>query len=250
MARDRVRDEAERLVAAAITAVSLAARGMGAAGRGSNIATGSPECCVCPVCRVIATMRDPSADLADRLASGAGDLATGVASMLRALSRTTGHGDADEHERSREGDEFWESLRRRASAEATAWRARAATTHADEVESEMDNADPWRAATTAPSGPSGPARPMAKKTVKKAVAKKVAPPPRAAERPEPDPGPEPTGASAPAVKKAAKKAAPAKAAPVKAAPAKAAPADAEPAKVAKKAAKKAAKQAPPPADFG
>ena len=237
MARDRVRDEAERLVAAAITAVSLAARGMGAAGRGSNFATGSPECCVCPVCRVIATMRDPSADLAERLASGAGDLATGVASMLRALSRTTGHADGDDSERTREGDEFWESLRRRASAEATAWRTGAATGHADDVESEMDNADPWRAATTAPPGP---AKPMAKKAVKKTAVKKVAPPPRAAERPEPAPGPEPTGASAPAAKKAAKKAAPAKAAPEQAAPAKKAT-------VAKKATKKAV---PPPADFG
>jgi len=247
MARDRVRDEAERLVAAAITAVSLAARGMGAAGRGSNIATGSAECCVCPVCRVIATMRDPSADLADRLASGAGDLATGVASMLRALSRTTGHADGDDGERTREGDEFWESLRRRASAEATAWRTRPAT----DTESEMDSADPWRAATTAPPGP---AKPMAKKTVKKAAAKKVAPPPRAAERPEPAPGPEPTGASAPAAKKVAKKAAkaapPEKVVPAKVAPAKAAPAKAAPAKAAKVAKKATKKAVPPPADFG
>jgi hypothetical protein len=236
MARDRVRDEAERLVAAAITAVSLAARGMGAAGRGSNIATGSAECCVCPVCRVIATMRDPSADLADRLAAGAGDLATGVASMLRALSRTTGHPDADD-ERTREGDEFWESLRRRASAEATAWRTRPGTPQPEE--SEMDNADPWRAATTAP------AKPMAKKAVKKTAAKKVAPPPRAAERPEPAPGPEPTGASAPAARKAPNKGGPAKAA-KKAAPAPDAAAPAKKATVAK-ATKKAV---PPPADFG
>jgi hypothetical protein len=226
MARDRVRDEAERLVAAAITAVSLAARGMGAAGRGSNFATGSPECCVCPVCRVIATMRDPSADLADRLAAGAGDLATGVASMLRALARTTGHPDADDRERTREGDEFWESLRRRASAEATAWRDRG------QAESEMDSADPWRAATTAP------AKPMAKKAVKKTVAKKAASSPRAAERPEPAPGPEPTGASAPAAKKVAKKAA------------KAAPAKAVPTKKATVAKKTTNKAVPPPADFG
>jgi hypothetical protein len=243
MARDRVRDEAERLVAAAITAVSLAARGMGAAGRGSNLANGSPECCVCPVCRVIATMRDPSADLAERLASGAGDLATAVASMLRTLSRTSGHTDEGDRERTREGDEFWESLRRRANAEATAWRARATTARADGVESEEDTADPWRAATTAPAGP---AKPMAKKAVaKKTVATKVAPAsPRAAERPEPAPGPETTGASAPVAKKAVKKAA--KAAPAKAADG-GAPAKAAPAKAAKKAVKKAV---PPPADFG
>src|SRR4051794_9180056 len=118
---DRVRDEAERLVAAAIAAVSMAARGMGVAGRGpvGSWATGSAECCVCPVCRVIATMRDPSAEGAEKLAGGAGDWANGVASMLRALSGATGQGAHDE-EPSREGDAFWEDLRRRASAEARA----------------------------------------------------------------------------------------------------------------------------------
>src|SRR4051794_11436342 len=57
----------------------------GTPGRG-GWATGSEECCVCPVCRVIATMRDPSPDTAERLAAGAGELASGVASLLRAFS--------------------------------------------------------------------------------------------------------------------------------------------------------------------
>ncbi|GAB1645947.1 hypothetical protein KRMM14A1259_63700 [Krasilnikovia sp. MM14-A1259] len=48
--------------------------------------TGSAECCVCPLCRVIATMRDPSPEVAERLATGAGDFAAGVASLLRAFS--------------------------------------------------------------------------------------------------------------------------------------------------------------------
>ncbi len=95
VATDPVRDEAERLVAAAIAAVSMAARGLGGRNRGGpwstgaagGFATGSAECCVCPVCRVIAAMREPDVDLAERLASGAGDLAGGVTALLRSFSR-------------------------------------------------------------------------------------------------------------------------------------------------------------------
>jgi hypothetical protein len=178
MATDPVRDEADRLVAAAIAAVSMAARGLGVAGNrgragagtsraqqvddsaGSRaepagaLANGSPECCVCPVCRVIAAMRDPDPELAERLANGAGDLATGVTGMLRAFFRPGGHGGVDT-EAAREGDEFLQALRRRVSATAPA---------------EPADDDPWRAATTAMPPP----RPMAKKAVaKKAVAKKA-----------------------------------------------------------------------------
>ena len=53
---------------------------------GERFATGRPECCVCPVCRAIAALRDPSPELAERLATGAGDLAAGVASLLRAFA--------------------------------------------------------------------------------------------------------------------------------------------------------------------
>ncbi|SBT48506.1 hypothetical protein [Micromonospora narathiwatensis] len=53
---------------------------------GAGFATGSPECCVCPVCRGIAALRDPSPEFAERLATGAGDLAAGVASLLRAFA--------------------------------------------------------------------------------------------------------------------------------------------------------------------
>ena len=94
MSPDPVRDEAERLVAAAIAAVSMAARGMsGGAGRPS-LATGGAECCICPVCRVIAAMREPSPELAERLATGAGDLAAGVTSLLRAFARPGTDSDA------------------------------------------------------------------------------------------------------------------------------------------------------------
>jgi hypothetical protein len=121
------REEAERLVATAIGAASMAARRIGrtrgpvsssplgealpaglgtladalvdtarsAFGIGHNqadyrVANGSPECCVCPVCRTIAAVRDPSPQAAERLATGAGDLAAGVASFLRAVAGAAG----------------------------------------------------------------------------------------------------------------------------------------------------------------
>lgn len=52
-------------------------------------ATGSQECCVCPVCRLISSMRDPSPNATERLATGAGDVAMGVASLMRGLSAVT-----------------------------------------------------------------------------------------------------------------------------------------------------------------
>lgn len=110
------REEAERLVAMLLAAGKLAAATPGAgpwgplggilsgvlghstggtgagdgssapSGTGAGFATGSPECCVCPVCRGIAALRDPSPEFAERLATGAGDLAAGVASLLRAFA--------------------------------------------------------------------------------------------------------------------------------------------------------------------
>jgi hypothetical protein len=82
------REEAERLVA---TVLAMAGRaGLGGSGTGAW-ATGSAECCVCPVCRVIAGLRDPHPVTTERLATGAGDVATGVASLLRAVSAMAGN---------------------------------------------------------------------------------------------------------------------------------------------------------------
>jgi hypothetical protein len=78
------RTEAERLVATALAALSVATRGT------EGFATGSAECCVCPVCKAIAAARDPSPEFAERLATGAGDLATGVASVLKAFGGAAG----------------------------------------------------------------------------------------------------------------------------------------------------------------
>jgi hypothetical protein len=180
MAADRMRDEAERLVAAALAAVSSATRGLGAAGVGFS--TGSPECCVCPVCRAIAAMRDPNSDLADRLSAGVGDLATGVATILRTLSTRAGRPEAAEEPSTSEGDQLWEDLRRKA---ADAARAYVRPSTGDTSESTVD--DPWRAATREPAPttevptavpPALIPRPtVAEKPVaKKAVAKKTTAP--------------------------------------------------------------------------
>ena len=75
------REEAERLVAAALAAVSMAARST------AGFATGSAECCVCPLCKAIAAARDPDPEFAERLATGAGDVAAGVASFLRSFAK-------------------------------------------------------------------------------------------------------------------------------------------------------------------
>jgi hypothetical protein len=84
MTGDPVREEAERLVAAALAAAQRALAG----GAGERFATGSTECCICPVCRAIAAVRNPSPEFAERLATGAGDLAAGVASLLRSFAGT------------------------------------------------------------------------------------------------------------------------------------------------------------------
>ncbi|MEU7869775.1 hypothetical protein [Dactylosporangium sp. NPDC049140] len=57
-----------------------------AANSTAGFATGSAECCVCPLCKAIAAARNPDPDLAERLATGAGNLAAGVASFLRGFS--------------------------------------------------------------------------------------------------------------------------------------------------------------------
>ncbi|RZU77277.1 hypothetical protein EV384_5994 [Micromonospora kangleipakensis] len=113
------REEAERLVAMVLATARLAGSSPGAgpwgplggilsgvlghsagsgrtaggdgatSGAGSGpvgFSTGSAECCICPVCRGIAALRDPSPEFAERLATGAGDLAAGVASLLRAFA--------------------------------------------------------------------------------------------------------------------------------------------------------------------
>jgi hypothetical protein len=161
---DDVREEAERLVAAAIAAASYALRG---AGQGSplaglaerflgggpatdaeeagwgHFATGTAECCVCPVCRAISALRDPNPELAARLAMGASDLAAGVTTILRALQSATARPAPPPKPRPADGRATWR-----------------AATHDDDDEwlapepaETTEDADPWHAATRAPVRP-------------------------------------------------------------------------------------------------
>jgi hypothetical protein len=86
------REEAERLVAAALAMAGRFATNTDprSGHDGPKMATGSAECCVCPICRTIAAMRDPDPDFTERLATGAGDLAAGVASLLRSFGAPAG----------------------------------------------------------------------------------------------------------------------------------------------------------------
>jgi hypothetical protein len=171
-----VRDEAERLVAAALAAASGAARGFvrsanplaGVAdaaerlltgGGTGHVATGSPECCVCPVCRAIAALRDPDPRLALKLAQGAADVATSVTDVLhmvsgmvsRPPSPRTGGGEAtaDQPRTAPDPGVTWRIA-------TTAGRRREDARHGesryDEGPEDGDPGDdPWHAATTAGS---------------------------------------------------------------------------------------------------
>jgi hypothetical protein len=116
---DVAREEAERLVAAGLAAVSMVADRIGAptrerggaaaAGydalgdmlfgpsghRRHSVANDSPECCRCPVCRVIAAAREPSPRVAERLATGVGSLADGAARVMRGLAGAAGSQPSD-----------------------------------------------------------------------------------------------------------------------------------------------------------
>lgn len=144
LAPGAAREEAERLVAAGLAAVSTAAERIGAptrerggaaaAGfdalgdvlfgptgqRHHSVANDSAECCRCPVCRVIASARRPDPRVAERLAAGMGDLAEGASRVLRTVAAASGPGE----DRAAPG----------ASASA-------------------GDADPWAAATATPDDP-------------------------------------------------------------------------------------------------
>jgi hypothetical protein len=107
--------------------------------------TGSAECCACPICRAIAGVRNPTPEQAERLATGAGDFASGVASLLRAFSTVTGTTGTSTHRKppprpTTTPDQAWSAATRRAKP--------ADTTPPDYEVRETD--DPWTAATRAP----------------------------------------------------------------------------------------------------
>lgn len=132
------RQEAERLIAAALAAAQLASRRFAspqqpAAGRpqpaagppaggqpqsptGPRMATGDPECCICPVCRAIAALREPDPHLAERLVTGAGDFAVGLTSLLRSFGAAAGQPRGAGHPRggrpSPDADSVWRAATR------------------------------------------------------------------------------------------------------------------------------------------
>jgi hypothetical protein len=176
---DDVREEAERLVAAALAAASFALRNAGQVGSlaglaerflgGGHIATGTPECCICPVCRGIAALRDPDPEFAARVASGASDLAAGLTTILRAVnSVTAGARPKPPPPRAPEGGPTW----------------RAATRDEDwpvpEPDEPAEYEDPWHAATAARDDPwhpatAAPPRKLAEKKIAKKAVKKAPP---------------------------------------------------------------------------
>jgi hypothetical protein len=177
------RDEAERLIASVLGGASVAAENL------DGWATGSAECCVCPVCRAIAATRQPNANIAERLASGAGDLAQGLASVLRAFSggfpgsssQSTPPAASGSTSTATDEDPWHIATRADAEAEATGSAPAAAA-----------GAAPGAAE---PAAPPNPPKPMAKKATKPKAAPE---PPKAAPQPEPEPpkaAPEPPKAA-------------------------------------------------------
>jgi hypothetical protein len=158
------RQEAERLVAAALAVASLAA------GSHPELATGSAACCICPFCKLIEAVRDPDPQFVERLATGAGDLAVGVASLLRNLAPARAAGGQAAHE-------------------ADPWRY--ATTNESR-------------AAAAQTEPTAQAEPAAPKVAKRAVAKKAVAKKAAAKVPQPAHD-APAEAVKPVVKKAVAK---------------------------------------------
>src|SRR5947209_20135431 len=137
---DDLRDEAERLVSAALAAASFAVRGAGKSLLGAkHVSTGTPECCVCPVCRGIAAVRNPSPQLAFTVAKGATEVAGGIASVLRAFSAATPRPAPPRTPR--DPGATWRSATRVADPPAAATQPPAA------------DDDPWSAATRASDDP-------------------------------------------------------------------------------------------------
>jgi hypothetical protein len=172
------REEAERLVAAVLARASAGGHTSGDAfgllgesvagligvlGR-NDLSTGSAECCVCPVCKAIAAVRDPSPETAERLATSAGDIASGVAGLMRAFSSMAGDTPRPPAPRTRP-----------APTPDQAW---SAATHVEEEPAPApepeDVTDPWAAVSAADAREAAAAARARAAAAEEAVAKAVA----------------------------------------------------------------------------
>jgi hypothetical protein len=148
-----------------------------------GFATGSAECCVCPVCRAIAAAREPNPEFAERLATGAADLATGLAGVLRAFSRAAQTRAPGVGRGSAESDPWRAATRGEAAATSTAGGAEPGTA-AGEPAAAPGAAEP--AAPPIPPKASPAPKPMAKKAVRPKVAPPTAPAPASPDVPGAD----------------------------------------------------------------
>ncbi len=143
------REEAERLVAAGLAFASLAANAH------PEIATGSDACCVCPLCKLIEAVRDPDPQVVERIATGAGDLAVGLAGLLRGLSSMT-----------RPSEDAWSSATAGGSERPRPSRSAGG---ADDDESDVPPGEPVAKESAGERSREAPGVRPAKKAVKKAV---------------------------------------------------------------------------------
>jgi hypothetical protein len=195
------REEAERLVAAILARAATGSGGssgdafgllgesvaglLGALSR-NDLATGSPECCVCPVCKAIAAVREPNPETAERLASAAGDIAGGVAGLMRAFSSA---GAGQSHRPA--------PRTRPAPSPDQAWSA-ATRVDDDEPAAPDEAADPWGAVSAADAREAAAAARARAAAAQEAVARAVAQAKARAARPAPaaepaGPRPAPSG---------------------------------------------------------
>ena len=122
--------------------------------------TGSAECCVCPLCRAIAAVRDPSPETAARLATSAGDIASGMASLLRGFSHLAGDRPkpAARPAPAPNPDETWQHATRTPAPPnrpADAWSAATNPAAAATGPVTTPPVDSWSAATGAKGAPDG-----------------------------------------------------------------------------------------------
>jgi hypothetical protein len=176
------REEAERLVATILARTTSAAGGTSGDGFGllgesvagligvlgrDDLSTGSAECCVCPVCKAIAAVRDPSPETAERLAASAGEIAGGVAGLMRAFSSMAGERPRTPTPRGRSAPA--------SSSPDRAWSAATRTTDvADEPPAPDAGSDPWGAASAADAREAAAAARARAAAAEEAVARAVA----------------------------------------------------------------------------